>query len=58
MKGVCGLEQNNPPYKLWSESNHFTGQNAKTTYYCPLSINRLASQIWELAPQSARKCKT
>ena len=46
------------PYNLRSESNHFTCRNVKTTYYGLLSIKHLAPQIWELVPQSIRKCKT
>ena len=46
------------PYNLWSESNHFTRRNAKTTYYRLLSIKHLAPQIWKLVPESIRKCKT
>ena len=56
MKKVCELKE--PPYNLRSESNHFTCRNVKTTYYGLLSIKHLAPQIWELVPQSIRKCKT
>ena len=54
MKDVFELKE--PPYNLRSESNHFTRRNVKTTYYGLLSINHLAQQIWELVPQSVRKC--
>ena len=56
MKDVFELKE--PPYNLWSESNHFTRRNVKAIYYGLLSINQLAPQIWELVPQSIRKCKT
>ena len=56
MKDVFELKE--PPYNLRSESNHFTRRNVKTTYYGLLSIKHLAPQIWELVPQSIRKCKT
>ena len=56
MKYVFELKE--PPYKLRSESNHFTRRNVKTTYYGLLSIKHRAPQIWELVPQSIRKCKT
>ena len=46
------------PCNLRPESNHFTRRNVKTTYYGLLSIKHLAPQIWELVPQSLRKCKT
>ena len=55
MKDVFELQS---PKNLLSESNHFTRRNVKTTYYDLLSIRHLAPQIWELAPQSIRKCKT
>ena len=45
------------PYNLRSESNHFTRRIVKTTYCGLLSIKHLAPQIWELVPQSIRKCK-
>ena len=56
MKDVFQLKE--PPYNLQLESNHFTRRNVKTTNYGLLSIKHLAPQIWELAPQSVRKCKT
>ena len=56
MKDVFELKE--PPYYLWSESNYFTRRNVKTSYYGLLSIKHLAPQIWELVPQSVRKCKT
>ena len=56
MKDVFELKE--PPYNLRSESNHFTSRNLKTTYYGVLSIKHLPPQIWELVPQSVRKCKT
>ena len=56
MKDVFELKE--PPYNLRSESNHFTRQNVKTTYYGLSSIKHLAPQIWELVPQSLKKCKT
>ena len=55
MKDVFELKE--PPYNLRSESNHFTRRNVKTTYYGLLSIKHLAPQIWELVPQSLKKCK-
>ena len=55
MKDVFELKE--PPYNLWSESNHFTHRNFKTTYYGLFLIKHLAPQIWELVPQSIRKCK-
>ena len=56
MKDVFALK--GPPYKLRSESNHFTRRNVRTTYYGHLSVKHLAPQIWELIQQSIRKCKT
>ena len=56
MKDVFELKE--PPYNLRSESNHFTRRNVKTANYGLLSIKQLAPQIWELVPQSIRKCKT
>ena len=56
MKDVFELKE--PPYNLRSESNLFKLQNAKTTYYGLSSIKHLAPKIWELVPQSLRKCKT
>ena len=56
MKDVFELKE--PPYNLRSESNHSARRNVKTTYYGLLSIKHLASQIWELVPQSIRKNKT
>ena len=53
MKDVFELKE--PPYNLRSESNHFTRQNVKTTYYGLLSIKHLAPQIWELVP--TKRCK-
>ena len=41
MKDVFELKE--PPYKLRSESNHFTRQNVKTIYYGLLSIKHLQS---------------
>ena len=55
MKDVFELKE--PPYNLRSESNHFTRRNVKTTYYGLSSIKHLAPQIWELVPQSLKKCK-
>ena len=55
MKDVYELKE--PPYNVLSESNHFTRQNVKATYYGLLSIKYLAPQIWKLVPQSIRKCK-
>ena len=52
------FELKEPPLNLRSESNHFTRRNIKTTYYGLLSIKHLAPQVWELNPQSIRKCKT
>ena len=56
MKDVLELKE--PPYNLRSESNHFTRQNVRTTYYRLLSYKPLAPKIWQLVPQSIRKCKT
>ena len=56
MKDAYELKE--PPYNLRSESNHFTRRNVKTTYYGLSSIKHLAPQIWELVPQSLKKCKT
>ena len=59
MKDLFELKE--PPYDLWSDSNHFTRIltfHVKNTYYGLSSIKGLASQIWELVPQSFRKCKT
>ena len=56
MKDVFEFKE--PPYNLRSDSNHFTRRNVKTNYYGLLSIKHLAPQIWELVPQSIRKCKT
>ena len=56
MKDMFELKE--PSYNLQSESNHFTRRNVKTTNYGLLSIKHLAPQIWELVPQSIRKCKT
>ena len=56
MKDVFELKES--PYNLWSESNHFTRRNVKTTYYGLSLMKHLAPQIWELVPQSLRKCKT
>ena len=56
MKDVFELKE--PPYNLRSESNHFTRRNVKTTYYGLSSMKHLAPQIWELVPQSLKKCKT
>ena len=56
MKDVFELKE--PPYNLRSESNHFTRRNVKTTYYGLSSIKHLAPPIWELVPQSLKKCKT
>ena len=52
------FELKEPPYNLWPDSNHFTRRNVKTTYYGLSSVKHLAPQIWELVPQSLRKCKT
>ena len=52
------LELKEPPYNLRSESNHFICRNVKANYYGLLSIKHLTPQIWELVPQSIRKCKT
>ena len=43
IKDAFGLKE--PPYKLQSESNHFTRQDVKTSYYGLLSIRHLAQQI-------------
>ena len=43
MKDVFELKE--PPYNLRSESNQFTSQNVKTTYYGLSSIKHLAPQI-------------
>ena len=56
MKDVFELKE--PPYKLRSESSHFTRRNVKTTYYGLSSIKHVPPQIWELAPKSFGKCKT
>ena len=56
MKDIFELKE--PPYNLRSESNHFTRRNVKATYYGLSSIKHLAPQIWELVPQSLKKCKT
>ena len=56
MKDVFELKE--PAYNLRSESNYFTRRNVKTTYYGLSSIKHLAPQIWELVPQSLKKCKT
>ena len=56
MKDVFEVKE--PGYNLRSESNPFTRRNIKTTYYGLLSLKHLAPQIWELVPQSVRKCKT
>ena len=56
MKDVFELKE--PPYNLRSESNHFTRRNVRTAYYGLSSIKHLAPQIWELDPQSHKKCKT
>ena len=56
MKDVFELKE--APYNLRSESNHFTRRIIKTTYYDLLSIKHPAPQIWELVPQSVRRCKT
>ena len=56
MKYVFELKK--PPYNLRSESKHITRRNVKTTYYGLLSIKHLAPQLWEIVPQSVRKCKT
>ena len=56
MKDVFELKE--PPYNLRSASNHFTHRNVKTTYYGVSSVKHLAPQIWEIVPQSIRKCKT
>ena len=56
MKDLFELKE--PPYNLRSESNHFTRQNVRTTYYRLLSYKPLAPKIWQLVPQSIRKCKT
>ena len=56
MKDVSALK--GPPYNLRSESNHFTRRNVKTTYYGLSSVKHLAPQIWELVPQTLKKCKT
>ena len=53
MKNVFELKES--PYNLRLESNHFTCQNVKTTYYGLLSIKHLAPQIWELVP--TKRCK-
>ena len=50
------FELKEPTYNLRSESNHFTRRNVKTMVSYKLST--LAPQIWELVPQSVRKCKT
>ena len=55
MKDVFELKE--PPIQPTAKSNHFTHRNVKTTYYGLLSIKHLAPQIWELVPQSVRKCK-
>ena len=55
MKDIFELKE--LPYNLRSESNHFTRRNVKTTYYGLSSIKDLAPQIWELVPQSLKKCK-
>ena len=55
MKDVFEVKE--PGYNLRSESNPFTRRNVKTTYYGLLSLKYLAPQIWELVPQSVRKCK-
>ena len=56
MKDVFELKE--LPYNLRSESNQMLRRNVKTTYYGLLSVEHLAPQISELAPQSLRKCKT
>ena len=56
MKYVFELKKT--PYNLRSESKHITRRNVKTTYYGLLSIKHLAPQLWEIVPQSVRKCKT
>ena len=56
MKDVFELKE--PPYNLRSELNHFTRRNVKTTYYGLSSIKHLAPQVWELVPQSFKKCNT
>ena len=56
MKDVVELKE--PPYYLRSESHHFTRRNIKTTYYDLFSIMHLAPEIWEVVPQSVRKCST
>ena len=38
--------------------HHFTRRNVKTTYYGLSSTTHLAPQIWELVPQSLKKCNT
>ena len=52
------FELKEPPFNLRSESNYYTRRNFKTTYFGLLLIKHLALQIWELVPQSIRKCKT
>ena len=44
-------------YNLRSGPNYLTRGNAKATYYSLSSIKILAPQLWELVPQSVRKCK-
>ena len=56
MKDVFELKE--LQHNVRSESNHFTRRNVKTTSYGLSSIKHLAPQIWELVPQSHKKCKT
>ena len=52
------LSQKNPPYNQRSDPNHFKRRNVKTIYDGLSSVKHLAPQIWELVPQSVRKCNT
>ena len=55
MKDVFELKE--PPNSLHSESNNSTRRYVKTTYYGLLSVKHLPPQVWELVPQSVRKCE-
>ena len=56
MKDVVRLKER--PYNLRSESNPFTRRNIKTNYHGLLPVKHILPQIWQLVPQSVRKCKT
>ena len=56
MKDVVRLKER--PYNLRSESNPYTRRNIKTNHHGLLPVKHIPPRIWQLVPQSVRKCKT